>query len=134
MNTKLIDRFNLTIFICTFGLVTIGLLAIYSATFGNPEVAGNFYKQLIFGAAGIILVLVIMYLPPKYISMSSYLLYGLNLMLLVAVLFLGKRISGSTSWFSLGGFGIQPSEFAKFTTILALSNYLSNKQIDADIT
>lgn len=134
MYNKFLEKFNITIFICTFGLVIIGLLAIYSATYGNPEVAGNFYKQLIFGGVGILLVVIIMYLPPKYISMSSYLLYGLNLLLLVLVLFLGKRISGSTSWFSLGGFGIQPSEFAKFTTVLALSNYLSSKQIETDIT
>lgn len=134
MQNKLLDRFNLAIFISTFGLVTIGLIAIFSATYSIPEASGNFYKQLLFACAGIIFVIIIMYLPPKYISLSSYFLYGLNLLLLLLVLLLGKKISGSTSWFSIGGFGIQPSEFAKFTTILALANYLTNKQIGTDIT
>ena len=134
MHYKFLDKLNVVIFTCTIGLVTIGLLAIYSATHSIPEVSGNFYKQLIFGGTGIVLVLIIMYLPPKYIAMSSYLLYGLNILLLVLVIFLGKKISGSTSWFSIGGFGIQPSEFAKFTTVLALSSYLTNKQTETDIT
>jgi rod shape determining protein RodA len=48
--------------------------------------------------------------------------------LLVLVLIIGKKISGSKSWFSMGGFGIQPSEFAKIATVLALANFLSQAE------
>lgn len=134
MTNRISDKFNISIFVCTLALIAIGLVAIYSATYNNPEVTGNFYKQLIFGIIGIIGILIITFLPPKYIEMSSYLLYGINLLMLILVLFMGRKISGSTSWFSIGGFGIQPSEFAKFTTVLALANYLTGKQIETDIS
>lgn len=131
---KIFNRFNPVVFLSAFGLISIGLLAIYSATYSNPDVSGNFTKQILSAIAGLVLVLTITFLPPRYISITSYILYGLNMFLLVAVLFVGKKISGQTSWFSIGGFGVQPSEFAKFTTILALANFLSNKEKDTDVT
>ncbi len=132
-NVGFFDRFNVAVLISGFGLIAIGLVAIYSATNSNPEVAANFNKQLVAALIGLVLVLVIMYLPPKYISMSAYFLYAVNLLMLVLVLFLGKKISGQTSWFSVAGFGIQPSEFAKVTTVLMLAQFLANKQVDTDI-
>ncbi|RPI14851.1 MAG: rod shape-determining protein RodA [Ignavibacteriae bacterium] len=131
---KLFRRFNPVIFFSAFGLIFIGLLAIYSATYNNPDVSGNFTKQMVSAIVGLVLVLTITFLPTRYISISAYMLYGLNIMLLVAVLFIGKKISGQTSWFSIAGFGIQPSEFAKFTTVLALATFLNNKEKDTDIT
>lgn len=134
MQSKIFERFNIVVFFSALGLITVGLLAIYSATFGNPAVEGNFTKQLISACLGVVLVLAIMYTPPKYIAMSSYIFYGIVLILLVAVLVLGKKIKGQTSWFSLGGFGVQPSEFAKVATVLALAFFLSNKHKEADVT
>ena len=101
MQAKIFERFNFAVFISAFALITIGLLAIYSATYGNELVSGNFTKQLISACVGIIIVLAIMYTPPKYLAMSSYLFYVLVLVLLIAVLFLGKKIKGQTSWFSM---------------------------------
>jgi rod shape determining protein RodA len=134
METKFFSRFNLIVFISAFGLITFGLLAIYSATFGNELVAGNFTKQLISACIGVIVVLGIMYMPPKYIALSSYLFYIIVMIMLVAVLFLGKKIKGQTSWFNVAGFGIQPSEFAKVATVLALAFFLSNKHKETDVT
>ncbi len=130
MQAKIFDRFNFVVFFSALGLITFGLVAIYSATFGNEQVSGNFTKQLISASIGIIIVLAIMYTPSKYIAMSSYIIYGIVLIMLIAVIFLGKKIKGQTSWFSLGGFGIQPSEFAKVATVLALAYFLSNKKCD----
>jgi len=134
MQAKVFDRFNIMVFISGFALIAVGLIAIYSATFGNEQVAGNFSKQLISAGIGIIIVLAIMYTPPKYLAMSSYFFYGLVILMLIAVLFLGKRIKGQTSWFNIAGFGIQPSEFAKVATVIALSYFLSNKQQETDVT
>lgn len=134
MQIKVFERFNVVVLLTAMALITIGLLAIYSATYGNPLVEGNFNKQLISASIGILIVLGIMYTPPKYIAMSSYIFYGLVLVMLVAVLFLGKKIKGQTSWFSVGGFGVQPSEFAKLATVLALAFFLSNKHKEADVT
>ncbi len=73
---KFFDRFNAAVLISAFGLIAIGLVAIYSATNGNPDVSVNFNKQLIAAVVGLILVLIITFLPPKYISMSAYILYA----------------------------------------------------------
>src|SRR4030095_1923732 len=134
MQSKVFDRFNIIVFICGFALISVGLIAIYSATYGNEQVSGNFSKQLVSACIGVIIVLAIMYAPPKYLSMSSYVFYGLVILMLAAVLFLGKKIKGQTSWFNIGGFGIQPSEFAKVATVVALAYFLSNKQQDTDVT
>jgi len=134
MQSKILERFNFVVFISALALISIGLIAIYSATYANETVAANFNKQLIAASIGIFIVLIITYLPPKYLSMSSYGFYLLVIVLLIAVLFLGKKIKGQVSWFNVGGFGVQPSEFAKVATIMALSYFLSSKQQDADVT
>ena len=134
MHIKIIDRFNIAVFFCGFALITIGLLAIYSATFANEQVASNFSKQLISASIGVVLVMIITYMPQKYLAFTAYLFYVIVLLLLIAVLFLGKRIKGQTSWFNFAGFGIQPSEFAKVATVIALSYFLSSKYQDADVT
>ncbi|HAX50190.1 MAG TPA: rod shape-determining protein RodA, partial [Bacteroidetes bacterium] len=121
MQAKMFERFNFVIFISAFALIGIGLVAIYSATFGNELVSGNFTKQLVSACIGVIVVLGIMYTPSKYLAMSSYILYGLVMILLIAVIIFGKKIKGQTSWFSVGGFGVQPSEFAKVAVVLALA-------------
>jgi rod shape determining protein RodA len=134
MQVKILDRFNFAVLISALGLIIIGLLAIYSATNSNPQVSGNFYKQLIASGIGVIVVLIITFLPPRYILLSSYVLYGINILLLLLVLIIGRKILGHTSWFSIGGFGIQPSEFAKVTTVLALASYISKRQDEIDIS
>ena len=134
MHIKIFERFNFVVFISALSLITIGLLAIYSATFGNELVSGNFTKQLVSASIGVFVVLGIMYTPAKYIAISSYVIYGLVIVMLIAVIILGKKIKGQTSWFSIAGFGIQPSEFAKVATVMALAYFLSNKNQDADVT
>src|SRR5438876_1174095 len=134
MQNKLFDRFNFVVLFSALGLLTIGLFAIYSATYGNPQVSGNFTKQIIAASAGLVMVLVIMYLPPKYLSMSAIVFYAGVIFMLILVKFFGRKISGQVSWFSLGGFGVQPSEFAKIATVLMLASFLTNRQKDADIT
>ena len=60
---------------------------------------------------------------------SDILIYGIVVLLLVAVLVVGAATKGATSWFAIGGFKIQPSEFSKFATNLALAKYLSTLNI-----
>lgn len=134
MASKMFDRFNFRILAVVLALITIGLLAIYSATNGNAFVADNFKKQVIGAVAGFIIMITLYYLPPKYLQDSAYPFYGITLFLLVLVLFIGKKILGHTSWFSIGGFGVQPSEFAKIATVLTLSKFLSDKKFDRDLS
>ncbi len=126
MNKNIFERIDLLLLTVTVAVVISGLLAIFSATYTSG--ADYFSKQLSFSIVGIVLMLVISYIPPRIIAKASYIVYIFSLILLALVLVFGKKISGSKSWFSMGGFGIQPSEFAKIATILALANFLSQSE------
>ena len=126
MNKNIFERIDLLLLIVTIAVIISGLLAIFSATYTSGT--DYFSKQLSFSIVGIVLMIVISFIPPRIIAKSSYIIYIISLILLALVLVFGKKISGSKSWFSMGGFGIQPSEFAKIATILALSNFLSQSE------
>ncbi|HWQ80901.1 MAG TPA: rod shape-determining protein RodA [Ignavibacteria bacterium] len=123
MDRKFFDRFDITLFLSVIGLIVIGIFAIYSATQSSVNNSGIYVKQLTFAIIGLVMVIGITYLPPRYISSLSYYAYGLALVLLLLVLVFGRTINGNKSWFYLAGFGIQPSEFAKVATVMAVSNF-----------
>ncbi|MCX6164000.1 MAG: FtsW/RodA/SpoVE family cell cycle protein, partial [Ignavibacteriae bacterium] len=125
MKEKITDKYDLTLLITTVLMVTIGIVAIFSATFGNTTGTDFYLKQMIFGIIGLVIMVVISLLPPKYFSKFSYASYGFAIVLLILVLLFGKTINGNKSWFYIGGFGIQPSEFAKIATVLTLANFLN---------
>lgn len=123
MNKGLFEKTDLLLIGTVLSILACGLLAVFSATYSMD--AGHFTRQLWTGIAGIVLMILISFVPPRFISRASYVLYIISLILLVLVLIFGKRIAGSKSWFSVGNLGIQPSELAKITTILALANFLT---------
>ncbi|MEO6695185.1 MAG: rod shape-determining protein RodA [Ignavibacteria bacterium] len=126
MKKSFFEGIDALLLFVTIGIIASGLLAIFSATYTSE--ADYFSKQLTFALVGIIIMLGVSYIPPRIIAKSSYIFYVVSLILLILVLFFGKKISGSRSWFSMGGFGIQPSEFAKIATILAVANFLSKTE------
>lgn len=130
MDKKFFDRFDITLFLSTIALIVIGIFAIYSATQSNPSTMGYYLKQMTFAVVGLIIVVVVSYIPPRYLSSLTYYAYALALVLLLLVLLFGKTINGNKSWFYLGGFGIQPSEFAKVATVLAIANFFYKGEED----
>jgi rod shape determining protein RodA len=125
MKEKFTDKYDLTLLITTILMVSIGIVAIFSATFANSGGTDFYLKQMTFGIIGLVIMAGISFLPPKYFSKFSYASYGFAIILLILVLLFGKTINGNKSWFYIGGFGIQPSEFAKIATVLALANFLN---------
>jgi rod shape determining protein RodA len=121
-------HFDLQIGISSLLLALIGLVSIYSATY-DARASEIFMKQVAWLAAGTILLAIAALLPFRLLQTLSVPAYLFSLFLLVIVLLLGKTVSGSTSWFNLGSFRIQPSEFAKITTVLALASYLSRSDV-----
>lgn len=111
-------------------LVIAGWLNIFAAVYdpeGNLSILDfgiNSGKQLIWIGTAILLIIVILVTDYKFYSTFSYYIYGGMILLLLITIFLGTEVKGSRSWFELGSFRIQPAEFAKFATALALSNYL----------
>jgi len=77
--------------------------------------------------------LVVSFIQPRYIALASFYTYIFAIALLLLVLLVGKTINGNKSWFYIAGFGIQPSEFAKIATILAISFYLNKGNEKKDI-
>lgn len=127
------DKLDLYVFIPVVSLILLGLISIYSATYANTLAQSNFEKQLYFVLAAILIFLIVHFLPTntfKFISIPSYIF---SILLLILVLIIGKKVSGSKSWIGFGIFSFQPSEFAKIATILMLSNFLSrnNTQINS---
>ena len=116
-------------------LVFFGWLNIYAATVteNNREILDFttlYGKQLQWIGLSFILILVIISIDSKFYERFSSIFYIIAMLTLIGLFLFGSTINGATSWYNLGGFSIQPSEFAKAATALALSNYLSEPNRD----
>jgi rod shape determining protein RodA len=116
-------------------LVGIGWINIYAAVYDENhrsivDMAAKYGKQMVWILASLFLAMIVLLIDGKFFSQFSYLIYGLCILLLVAVIFTGKEISGSKSWFQFAGVALQPGEFAKMGTALALSKFLSTMDTD----
>lgn len=118
------EYFDAATFLIVAALVGIGLLSIYSATF-DAHASEIYYRQLTWAGVSLLVLIIVMLLPFRLLQSLSYPLYGISIVLLLCVLVIGRTVSGSTSWFAIGAMRFQPSEFAKITTVLALSAYLA---------
>ena len=134
MNSISIKKFDVVSILIVSLLIIIGLVNIYSSTyfdnmsffsFKNP-----FGKQLIFTLISLIIFLFILVSDDRFFFRYSSIIYLLGIILLIAVLIFGNEVKGAKSWFSLMGFSLQPSEFMKPITALALAKYLSNINSD----
>jgi rod shape determining protein RodA len=123
------EYFDWSTFMITIMLVVMGLISIYSATYESGT-SVYFYKQLVYGFMGLVSMLVVAYLPEKWIRNFAVSGFIFALLLLIAVLLFGKTVSGTKGWFQFGGASFQPAEFAKLATLVFLAFYLSNKGID----
>lgn len=106
-------------------LTAIGLVALFSAT--QETEYDEFKKQIIWFIVSLILMVIVMLINYQTLVKLSPIFYGISIVLLIAVLFT-KPINGATSWFDIGGFSLQPSEFAKIVVILFLAFIISKIQ------
>jgi len=111
-------------------MLFFGWLNIYAANF--DEGGFNLFtmrqepgKQLFWIATSAVWVAIILIMDGKFYTTFSYVIYSIMMLLLIGVVLFGKEIGGARSWYALGNFSMQPSEFAKIGTLLALSKYLS---------
>ena len=116
-------------------LVLMGWINIYAAVYDEDhssilDMSQNYGKQLVWILTSVVLVLIILITDAKFFSSFSILIYILMIGALVGVLLFGKEIAGSKSWFQFGSVSIQPAEFAKFATNLAMAKYLSTLNLN----
>lgn len=111
-------------------LVLLGWINIYAAVFNEEhqnilDVSQRYGKQLIWIGAALVIGIIIIVIDSEFYSFFAYIIYGIMILLLFAVLVFGREVNGARSWFELAGIRIQPAEFAKFATNLAIAKYLS---------
>jgi rod shape determining protein RodA len=116
-------------------LVIVGLLCVYASVFKetNPNIwdtSQNYGRQLIWIAISSFLGLMILLIDEKFFFAFAYPIYTISVLLLIAVLLAGTTVKGSSSWIEIGSFRMQPAEFAKFGTALALARFLSGYNVD----
>lgn len=117
-----------------FVFVIGGLLCIYASVYKEEhplifDTSMNYGKQVIWIGLSVFIGVLILFVDEKFFYAFAYPIYGLTIFLLVAVLLAGTTVKGSSSWIEIGGFRMQPAEFAKFGAALALAKYLSGFNI-----
>ncbi|MDE0535164.1 rod shape-determining protein RodA [Tenacibaculum sp. L6] len=114
-------------------LVGFGWMNIYAASSTEEsrelfDFSTKYGKQLIFIGLSVPVIIFILFFNSKFYEQFASVLYIISLVLLAGVLVFGKKINGATSWYNFGGIGLQPSEFAKAFTALALAKLMSDRQ------
>ncbi len=113
-------------------LVTLGWLNIFAAIYDETadqtiwDLSLSSGRQLMFIAATAVIVIMIIIIDMRFYETFAYLFYGLILVLLFLVPLIGKEVGGNKAWIGIGSFGVQPSEFAKFITALAVAKYIGS--------
>jgi rod shape determining protein RodA len=126
------DKFDFGLFMPALILFGFGLLAIYSSTVNNTFAQENFQRQIVWGVFSFVIFFITYSLPTNIFKSFTVPGYLISLLLLLAVLAIGRQISGSKSWLVIGSMGFQPSEIAKITTIMAIASYLSRNNSNID--
>lgn len=136
-NPRGLDNIDWVTFSLTLSLIVLGWLMIYSVNYNMnyPESLVDFIlhtsvgKQTIWIGISFLTIFIILILDWQIWDTFAYLIYGIAIIMLVLVLFIGTEVNGAASWFVFpGGFSFQPSEFAKFATALVLASTLSNPE------
>ena len=115
-------------------LVLMGWANIYAAVYNEEhhaitDITQKYGKQMIWIGTAFVLALIVLVIDENFYTAFAYFIYGAFMVLIIAVPFLGREVKGSRSWFRFGDFGIQPAEFMKFATNLAIAKFLSNQHI-----
>ncbi len=123
---NLSDKFDFSVFLPVIFLIIIGLVGIYSATNNNPTAHGAFLKQSVMAIVAVSVFFIAYFLPVRIIRIMTIYTYIFSLIILVAVLLVGKTVYGAKSWINIGPIGFQPSEFAKIGFIFIIAYLLTS--------
>lgn len=113
-------------------IVFLGWLNIYAVTYDQTtdlsifSLQINSGRQLLFIAGGIIIIMGILIMDMRFYETFAYVIYGFIMFLLLLVPLIGKEVGGNKAWLGIGSFGVQPSEFAKFATALAVAKFMGS--------
>lgn len=111
-------------------LALMGWVNIYAAVFDEAhssiiDMGQRYGMQLVWIGISLFLGVTILLIDDKYYHILAYPLYWIMIVVLLGVMLIGKEVNGAQSWIVIGPVALQPAEFAKFTTALALARYMS---------
>lgn len=121
---KVLTRVDWWLVLLAAALCLSGLLFIHSATAADLQFRGQELRQVVFLAVSCGCGLVLVLTPYARVMRAAWLLYGLVVLALLLLPFLGPRINGAVRWYRLGPFSLQPAEFAKLGLVVALAAWL----------
>src|SRR5512133_2373053 len=130
---SILNRIDWTTVLLWLVMMIMGWFNIYAAVYNEQhnsifDLSQRYGKQIIFIIAALVLAVFVVVTDNKLYFFFAWLLYGVFIFMLLLVLLVGKEINGARSWFEFGSFNLQPSEFAKFATGLALASYLNSRR------
>jgi rod shape determining protein RodA len=108
-------------------ITAIGLMTLTGSTYGTPTLRHIPERQFVWVLVALCGYLIVLLISYSTMEKYAYLLYGINLLLLVVTLVRGIVVRGAASWLAFGGLRFQPSEFMKISVVLALARYLSSR-------
>lgn len=109
-------------------LTIFGIRCIGSALRINIEMDSRYYSQMAFFATGIVIMLVVSFVDLEYFLRFDKLVYIINVLLLVAVIFIGSSANNAVRWIQIGPVRLQPSEFSKVIMIFCMANFIDKKK------
>ena len=124
------NEFDIQLILYYLALLFVGWITIFSTSY-NPEAVDFFSmhnaytRQLVFMGSSFLIAILILLSKGQYYSYVAYSVYFFCLLIMILVLFIGTEISGAHAWIKMGSFSIQPTEFCKFGTALALAKFFS---------
>ena len=134
LKKNIFDHVDWWLILMYVALVLIGWLNIYAALYQEGfelfDFSRKYGKQLQWIIIASVIAMVILFFNWQFFEGFAYIIYFIVIVALVGVLFLGIEVNGAKSWYDLGFFRIQPAEFAKFATCMAVAKYLSTLHIN----
>ena len=135
MNNNIIYRLDWLLILVYLLLVSFGIINVYSATYSETldgffDVSQPVGKQVFFLVFSFFIGIIILSVNSKFFEQFALVGYFVTILLLLGLFIFGKTVSGATSWYSIGGLSIQPSEMAKVSTALVIASFLSKFQSD----
>lgn len=124
MKLSIFKSLDLSLVLLPVLLVGVGIATIYSTTLGTEQ-SYFAWQQGVFAFIGLVLMFVFSFYDYRNLRNVSWVFYVLCIVLLLAVLFVGKKVFGATRWLDFGIFQLQPSELLKIATILFVSSFFA---------
>lgn len=121
-----LKKFNWNMLLIQVVIFSIGIMNLISATGVADKSHGLYRTQLLWFGLGMVMTAVILVLHYSLLSRMAWFIYAANIALLVAVLFVGQKTLGAQRWIGIGPFRVQPSEFMKISTVIALAKYFES--------